>query len=294
MMNLFANLFKKHPTFLYCLKLYFEAKSKSPITDATREKHRYFYINIESFLRDHKLLDLKVNEVRVRHMEDLKNYIVDQGNKLGYASRHIEHSRAAIDYAVMMELCKDNPIRPIKAIRDKTEEPVSLTEHEIAKLYSAKFTSKTFKLVRDLFLFQCYTGLSYGDLWSFEIIEYNGLQWVTEARNKTKKKYWSQFNDMAKLILSRYHYKLPHITNQAYNRTIKKIAFHLNIDKQLSSHNARKTFATVRYQQGYSLESIADQMGNSPEITRRHYITPGPDRVIKEMQRLSNTLFTAQ
>jgi len=289
-MKLF-NLFNKTPEFAPILKEYFSHHGRG-LKDSTIEKHLFYYQNIERFLNEN-YPGIRIGDIRVKHMEHLRTYILEaRACKIGHASRHIEHCKAAFDYAVLMEYHDRNPISAIESKRDKIKEPVSLTETEIKKIINHNFKSKGWQLAADLFLFQCFTGLSYIDLWLYKIEEekIGGeiYRWVTSAhgRGKNNKPYHSELNEYAETIHNKYNGEFPKMTNQSYNRLIKRISFSLNIHKDLSSHNARKTYATLRWMQGRSLDSIADELGNSPEMTRKRYITPGRDRVRNESVRL--------
>lgn len=289
-MKLF-NLFNKSPQFIPILKEYFSHHGRG-LKDSTIEKHLFYFQNIERFLNEN-YPDIRIGDIRVKHMEHFRTYILEtKACKIGHASRHIEHCKSAFEYAILMEYHDRNPISAIACQREKLKEPVSLTEAEIKKIMAHNFTSSNWQLTVDLFLFQSFTGLSFIDLWLYKVeVERMGDQvykWVTgpDGRGKNNKPYHSELNEYAEAIHNKYDGKFPKITNQFYNRTIKKIAFALNISKDLSSHNARKTYATLRWIQGRSLDSIADELGNSPEMTRKRYITPGRERVRNESIRL--------
>lgn len=165
--------------------------------------------------------------------------------------------------------------------------------HEITKFETFHHKDRPqWDVIRDLFLFQCFTGLSYMDLWMFSIVEDRGIIWVTceMGRGKTQKVYWAEYILKAKLILDKYHGLLPHVSNQTYNRSIKKIAKHIGIKKTITTHTGRKTFATLKRHEGYSIPAISGMLGNTEEVTRKHYVSPGKELIMTEMKRVNNAL----
>lgn len=297
LLNLFA---KRTKSFLVVLKEYFASVSRGK-KDSTLERYVYFYNNIEKFLLDTDRTGVGVGEIKVSLMEEMRQWLHNERKRTEeHVSRHIEHCQAAMDYAALMEYVKYNPISAIKSKRDKLPEPVSLTATELKKFYESEFTTPKRQLVVDLFLFQCFTGLSYVDLWLYEIekdkIEIEGVKqdifFVTGklGRGKNGKPYSVELNKYARDIYNKYEGKFPQITNQGYNKILKKIAFALNINKDLSSHNARKTYATMRYNQGMSFEGLADELGNTPDVLRKSYLTKSRERIKRDIQSLRGPL----
>lgn len=299
-MSLFS-LFQKSEPFLKVLKQYFSHIAVGK-TDGTLEKHHFYYQAIEKFFICTERGSIKLHEIKIKTMEEMRQWLHTEKVRSGeHVSRHIEYCRAAFNYAIMMEYIKYNPISQIKNVREKLPEPVSLSVVDIVKLQQAKFTSKSRQLVVDLFLFQCYTGLSYIDLWLFKIesdhMIQNGIRteiyFITSNRGKNGNPYSVEFNSFAREIYNKYNGKFPPITNQGYNKLLKKIAFTLNISKDLSTHNARKTYATMRYKQGMSFEGLADEMGNTPDVLKKHYITNSRERIKRDIQNLTAPFLNA-
>lgn len=295
------SFFKNSQQFSKALAEYF-AKEGVGLKDSTLEKHKFFFNNIVAFLQEKNLHDIMIHELRPRHMEAFRLWLYETRPSCSkeHASRHIKHCIGAIKLAVKLEayiyVCGIkwrpvvNGIELVESEKDKSAEPVSLTSEEVRRIINYKPISKSHALAIDLFLFQCFTGLSYMDLWLYEVVDEGGHLWVTSAngRGKNGNAYWSEYNDHAKVIHEKYNGEFPEITVQAYNRAIKAIALKLAINKELSSHNARKTFATLKYIQGHSIESIADQLGNDPKTTQKYYITRSNDRTKGEIKRLGD------
>lgn len=287
-MDLFKLFRPRTKLFTVVMREYFAHKART-VKDSTIEKHSYFFKNIDHFLKESGLEQVQVHEVKIKHMEQLREWLyANKKSSVGHASRHIEHCQGAFDYAVMMEYYTHNPIDVIKCQRDHMGQPVALNEIEIAKIFKADFSSAKWKLVKDLFLFQCFTGLNYMDLWLYQITEEDGIKWITSplGRGKNNKPYSVQVNEHSARIHEKHKGDFPHITNQGMNGILKKIAFSLNIDKELSTSVGRKTYATLRYNQGMSVDGIADELGNTPTVLNKHYLVRGKQRIRAEIQRL--------
>jgi integrase len=123
-------------------------------------------------------------------------------------------------------------------------------------------------------LFACYTALAYADLASItidDIKEQNGVYYIQKNRVKTGVQYTIPLNDIALDILKRYDYQLPVLTNQRYNSYLKEIADICGIEKNLTSHLARHTAATLMLNSGISIDVVAKILGHRNTAMTAHY-----------------------
>lgn len=293
-MKRLLSIFRRQPapkrTFLELLREFIDKSAiENCLVEATIKKAEGYYNNISIFLHTQKMHDCKIEDFKIKTAEGLKYWLHKNlpTCSVSHASRHLELCKRALKYAVVMEYIEHSSIEVIETKRDRPKEVVYLTQKEIDKMIAASFRSDIYNIVTDLYLFQCFTGLSYGDLWSYQIINEDGFTWITSRRSKTDKTYCSEYCSFAKVINDKYNGILPRIANQTYNRIIKEVAALLNIDKHLTTHTARKTFATIKNNEGYSHEAIADMMGNTPEVARKHYINVTRERLKTEIIRLT-------
>jgi integrase/recombinase XerD len=293
MMKRLLALFKKKPDkqhkFADVVKEFIDkTTTEQNLTEGTINKYQCLYNNISLFLHTNKMQDCYLTDVKVRTMEDLRFWLHKNLKTctVSHASRHIEFCKRVMKYAVLMEYITHSPIEPMETKRDPDKEVVHLEAHELTRMLTTIFKNDIYNIVADLYLFQCFTGLSYGDLWNYEIIEDGKYTFITDKRTKTGKTYCAEYTSMARSINDKYSGSLPRITNQSYNRILKELALILNINKHLTTHTARKTFATIKNNEGYSLETIADMMGNTPQVARKHYIKSSRERLKNEITRL--------
>ncbi len=150
-----------------------------------------------------------------------------------------------------------------------------LTPVEFRKIRTAVMPTPCLERVRDLFVFQTYTCMSYTDLVSFDsgqIQEIRGTKVYVGKRQKTGKPYTIPILSPAWDILVRYQGKLPVISNVKYNLYLKAVAQTSGIEKPLSTHWARHTGATLLLNEGVDMKIVSRICGHSStRITEQVY-----------------------
>lgn len=212
----------------------------------------------------------------------------DDREALGDVTARKRHSmlNTYIKEAVNRGYCSYNPYGTFTPKRGKSKDPVYLDERELEALKTYDLRGKVegdrLLKVRDLFIFQCFTGLAYVDLKAFtkeEIFEIDGQSVIRSNRQKTEQGYISVLLPDAIEILERYDYKLPVISNQKYNDYLKLLAIYVVdektnkqiINKTLTSHVARHTCGTYLINKGVPMETVARILGHSNTKMTRHY-----------------------
>lgn len=194
-------------------------------------------------------------------------------------------------------LIRRNPYRWLHIEKDKASGLHKyLTKDELDRLRRSSMPTRCLEHVRDLFVFQTYTCLSYVDLASFDAkaIETSddGTQVYTGERGKTKQEFTFVLLAPARDILRRYNGKLPVISNIKYNDYLKLVAQAAGIDKPITSHWARHTGATLLLNEGkVPMEVIARILGHSStRQTRETYAALAKKTVAQEMSRLDGKI----
>lgn len=206
------------------------------------------------------------------------------------ANRNVLFFKQALQYAAKKGVIKTFALSVYVGEKDKIKDPVYLTESEVLRLLSHTFENTMLQRVKDLFLFQISTGLSFGDLWSdFEIKETEAGKVLIGSRAKNGQEFFVPLDPVAEMILDKYNCQLPRYCNEFYNRLLKEIAAILNINKKLTTHTGRKTFATIQDGNGWSRESIAMMLGHrSVKTTEIYYIGQSFSRIENEFSRRNN------
>lgn len=201
------------------------------------------------------------------------------------ATRNVLFFKNACSWAVKKGMIKHFALLAYKGEKDGIKAPIYLDGSEFIKIRNHRFQSSMLQRACDLLIFQCVTGLSYGDIWSnLEPVERNGQFVLIGSRAKNGQSFFIPFSAIAEELLEKYDWQLPRFSNAVYNRCLKEIASMLAINKRISSHTGRKTFATLQDSAGWSRESIAMMLGHkSVKTTELYYIGQSFARIENEM-----------
>ncbi|GHT24561.1 hypothetical protein AGMMS4957_17800 [Bacteroidia bacterium] len=184
--------------------------------------------------------------------------------------------------------------------REKTERAF-LNGEELKSMMQKEFTIKRLEQVRDIFVFSCFTGLAYIDVFN---LRENNIRtafdenlWVIGKRVKTGVTYRVPLLEIPAMIIEKYKGTLPErkllpvITNQKMNAYLKEIADVCGIDKTLSFHVARHTFATtVTLSKGVSIESVSKMLGHTNIKTTQIYARITDTKISEDMSALAEKL----
>lgn len=174
-----------------------------------------------------------------------------------------------------------------------------LIEPEIKKLMNKKFESKRLEEVRDVFLFQIFTGLAYIDaanLTEDNIIEDGfGQKWIQLTRQKSSVQANIPLLDVPLSILKKYRgledgKLLPIHTNQKMNEYLKEIASLCGINKRLTTHCGRHSFGTIMLTKGVSIESVSKMLGHTNITTTQIYAKVLNQKIFTEVNKVRGEL----
>ena len=150
-----------------------------------------------------------------------------------------------------------------------------LTIEEVGKVEQATMPTHSLCEARDLFLLQCYTGLSYADLMTYDyttIKDTTGMVLCTGKRVKTGVEYAFVVTDKTRELLAKYDYHMPRLPNQKYNVKLKLVADSAGIDRNLTSHMGRRTAGSVWLNSGIPIEVVSKCLGHSSVLmTQKAY-----------------------
>ncbi len=196
-----------------------------------------------------------------------------------------------IEKAQRRKLCDYNPYDEFEVKKGQSAPPTYLTEGEVRKIMDFTPTIERLQNIKDLFIFQCYTGLAYADMMRFNrqsIIRIDGYDVFRNGRKKTRIEFVTLLLPQAEEILNKYDYHLPQISNQKYNDYLKLLACGAGISKRLTTHVARHTFATYLVNRGIPIESVSKAMGHANIRMTEHYARIFNSKVVSDMSALLN------
>ena len=179
----------------------------------------------------------------------------------------------------------------------------SLNPEELERVISTPLESATQRFIRDMFVFSVFTGISYADLkklsWKDIITEDDGSLWISADRQKTKTAFNVKLLDIPVQIMEYYRglasgeLVFPSMSLGQVNVGLKRIARHCNIDRALTYHMARYTFASqICLSQGVPIESVSRMLGHTNIHTTQRYARLNNEKIVNDMklfvQRIAN------
>lgn len=190
-------------------------------------------------------------------------------------SAYHKRLKVYIREAMVLELIDSNPYDKFKVSRGTSSKRKYLNKEEVLKIERAVIPDESIAKVRDCFIFCCYTGLAYADLQSFDwekdVVKSGNRYVIRDTRVKTDIPYNITILSPALKILKKYNYVLPVISNQQYNLRLKVVAHCAGLNKPLTSHMARHTFATWALSEGVRIENVSKMLGHTNIKTTQIY-----------------------
>ncbi len=217
--------------------------------------------------------------------------------------KHIQRLRKMVTLAYHLEWLDRDPFVRWKPTYEKRERGF-LSENELSNLESYYFPIERLERVRDLFVFSCYTGISYADIITLNhlniLIGIDGNNWIVSKRQKTRMPIKVPLLDKAQELINKYQDHpmsvitetlFPVITNEKLNLYLKEIADACGIKKNLTFHMARHTFATtVTLSNGVPIETVSKLLGHTKIATTQIYAKVIEKKVSEDMDSLKNKL----
>lgn len=203
------------------------------------------------------------------------------------ANGYMVKIRSIGKYAMSKGLLKINPFIGLRIRRGEMEVEF-LSEAELNKIRDTDFKNEALNRIRDIFVFQACSGLSYCDMAALEPsdIQYNntGQPFIHKRRAKTNVFFTSVILPDGVEVLKKYNNKLPIITNTKYNASLKFIKDICQIQKPLHTHIARHTYATLCLNRGIRLEVVSKLLGHTNTRITQHYAKMLQQNIIEEVQ----------
>jgi site-specific recombinase XerD len=217
------------------------------------------------------------------------------------AVKYLKNFNKIIKLCLANDWLDKNPFANYKS-KVKEVERVYLTEEEIQSIIEKDFKTERLSLVRDIFLFSCFTGLAYIDVKNLtkSHISYgiDGEKWIFTHRQKTESASKIPILPVTQMIIDKYENHpqcnnedklLPILSNQKMNAYLKEIASVCEIEKELTFHIARHTFATtVTLTNGVPIESVSKMLGHKNLRTTQHYAKVLDRKVSEDMKMLKD------
>lgn len=272
---------------------------------ATMQKYKRCRVHLSNFIQErYKRSDIRFDELRGGFLEDFEFYMRTKGGCCHNTTmKYIQTLRTIFNQARAREITSMDPFLNFKiSLKEVNRE--FLSEEELQQIITTPLNSKYLEVARDMFLFACFTGLSYIDLKNLrgdQVVKENDTYWIRTRRQKTNVASNIPLLKFAQRIILKHHQDLaslpnsekviPVVSNQKANKALKKIASLCGIAKTLTFHIARHTFATsVTLSNGVPIESVSKMLGHKRIVTTQHYAKLIDQKVKDDMVKLQTAL----
>lgn len=239
--------------------------------------------------------DMTLLELNHSFISSFDTYLrTDKKMKQNTTVKFLRILKQVINVAIADRQLTVDPFCKFKVQREVVERDF-LTEEELQKIINHNFSAARLERIKDLFLFACYTGLSYSDLKTLTkehiVGDDSGRLWIKKCRVKTGVPFRVPLLPIPKMILDKYRgeeHLLPVRNLSTVDEYLKEIAALCGIDKHISSHTARYTFATtVTLTNRVSIDVVAKMMGHTNTRMTSHYAKIVDSYIAEQMDRLS-------
>jgi site-specific recombinase XerD len=269
----------------------------------TLERYKTSLSHTIEFLQwKYKVSDIEINKIDHAFVTDYEFWLRSVRNCANNtAVKYIKNFSKIIKLCLANDWLDKDPFANYKS-KVKEVERVYLTETEIQSIIEKDFKTERLSLVCDIFLFSCFTGLAYIDVKnltkshiSFGI---DGEKWIFTHRQKTESASKIPILPVTQMIIDKYENHpqcnnedklLPILSNQKMNAYLKEIAGVCEIEKELTFHIARHTFATtITLTNGVPIESVSKMLGHKNLRTTQHYAKVLDRKVSEDMKILKD------
>ncbi len=258
----------------------------------------------EEFMRNtYKKEDCYLDEVTKQFVEEFEFYLKTirkccHNTTTKYLANFKKITRIALSNGWM----KRDPFAQIRFHLDAVEREF-LEKQELKTLLNKNISVPRLAQIRDIFCFCCLTGLAFSDVKQLKsehlVTDINGMIWIRKTRQKTKNMCNIPLLDEAQKILDRYKdhpycqtqgVLLPVCSNQKMNMYLKELADICGIRKNLSTHCARHTFATLTLASGATIDNVAKMLGHANVNMTRHYAKVLDTSIMRDMQVVAKNM----
>lgn len=241
--------------------------------------------------------DLSFTELTPVVIDDYFIYLKTvAGMKPNSATRTLKFFKTVIIYARKCDVLNHDPFLNHSFHLEHVDRGF-LTDDELRSIMQKDFDIPRLDMVRDLFVFSCFCGLAYIDmshLTQDNIVTLDGKRWIMINRQKTNIPSNIPLLEIPQLIIEKYKgrtkdgHLLPAISNQKVNAYLKEIADVCGINKRLSYHVARHTFATMSLSKGVPIESVSRMLGHTNIKTTQVYARITNKKIEEDMRQAAD------
>ena len=264
---------------------YYIDTNRSRLSTGTIKQYESIHSKVAKYLNNELLIpDYPLDKLNYRFLNDYRMYLETKcKNGPNTIDRDVKRLKAVIHLAQKLEIIKVDPFKNFKSQTVVTHRS-TLNVNEIAQIEELPIQNETMNLVRDTFLFMCYTGLAYSDLKNLtnsQIFQSIGSRRIIKLqRHKTDEHCMVPLMDKAEALIAKYKdhqaksnidIVFPTISNQKMNQYLKLIMQLSGINKLVTCHVARHSFATNSLEFNIPIETVSRMLGHTNIKTTQIY-----------------------
>ncbi|NDV97471.1 site-specific integrase [Dysgonomonas sp. 521] len=270
-------------------------------TRTTFIRYKLVKERVQDFLKQkYNVSDIPIRDLTPVVLENFYLYLrKDCKCENNSSMKTMQRLRKIVYFAKNMGEVMADPYQSFRVHFESVDREI-LTQEEIDTIYNKEFITGRLEQIRDVFIFACYTGLSYIDVSNLtedNIQEaFDGNLWVMTKRSKTNVNANIRLLDIPKEILAKYKGSqkdgkcLPVVSNQKTNEYLKEIATICGIGKKLTFHVSRHTFGTtVTLANGVPIETVSKMLGHTDIRTTQIYARIVDKKLSSDMDNLAKT-----
>jgi len=308
--SIFLGESQRHYSFQDLIE-YYNEKMQHKLHQNTKSQYKTSQRYMFSFIKEEfNKEDIALSELNYGFIISFENFLRSFTPKSGQskignntAMKHIKRLRRMVTLAYRMEWLARDPFVNYKMKIEKKQREF-LTKEELKNIENLNSSIERLVVVRDLFVFSCYTGISYSDIIKLTIsnivIGIDGNSWIMAKRVKTGIPFKIPLLAQAESLILKYKENprtrvnsnlLPNLSNQKLNSYLKEVADLCHINKNLTFHMARHTFATtVTLSNGVPIETVSKLLGHTKLATTQIYARVVERKVSEDMEILKSKI----
>jgi len=277
--------------------------AKKERSQSTYDKYKIVYNHLAKFIQLRYLRDdMAFKELTSDFIREFDFYLrVDEECTHNTVWVYTMPVLRMVDIAIKKGMIRDNPFEDYEITMKQTDRGFLLKE-DVEKVMLCTLPKLKYELVRDLFIFSCFTGLSYADIKKLKRSNiqnfFDGHQWIISRRKKTDVSSNVRLLEIPKKIIDKYwglskdEFIFPIPSNATCNSHVEKImeAAEVVTEQKVTFHTARHTFATMILTAGASLESVQKMMGHTNITTTQIYAKILNEKVGMDMDIVARNL----
>jgi len=280
---------------------------------ATAKKYEYLSTHLKNFLHvEFQQADMPLDKIELYFLKAFFSYLLTGRTFKDVASqvvtkkacennsavKYMKNLKTVVNVALGFRWLTIDPFIGFKAKLRKVEQN-RLTEDELELVRNKHLENERLATIKDLFLFQCLTGLAYIDMEKVNrnniVIDIDGNKWISVARQKSRTQCKIPLLPLADELIKKYATHptcvttgklLPVISNQNYNQYLKELQAICNISKRLTTHVGRRTFASIALNNGVPAETLIKIIGHANFSTLHLYAKHDDKKITNDIQLL--------